>query len=161
MLVSPGAALGAFPGTVRAVPPNSTVMIRRMVQESYEVKKVAVSARCAGSGARPKWPGPVDTSRRTVRWDGGSGAHLGMSRRAPSNRLSSDGRSPSTEQSPRSHGHHVRAQQPVGSQRGPGPRPNGLSVAQQLVPEHGGEIRPRIDGEWSTLIAFSHSSMTC
>ena len=39
MLVSPGAALGAFPGTVRAVPPNSTVMIRRMVQESYEVRE--------------------------------------------------------------------------------------------------------------------------
>jgi nitrogen-specific signal transduction histidine kinase len=32
---------------------------------------------------------------------------------------------------------------------------SGLSVAQQLVHEHGGEIRLKSDGEWNTVIAIT------
>jgi nitrogen-specific signal transduction histidine kinase len=37
----------------------------------------------------------------------------------------------------------------------PGGGAAGLSVAQQLVHEHGGEIRLRSDGEWNTVIAIT------
>jgi nitrogen-specific signal transduction histidine kinase len=43
---------------------------------------------------------------------------------------------------------------PFASQRPGGPAV-GLGVAQQIVREHGGEIRVRSDGEWGTVFSLS------
>jgi signal transduction histidine kinase len=43
---------------------------------------------------------------------------------------------------------------PFASQRAGGPA-TGLGVAQQIVREHGGEIRVRSDGEWGTVFSLS------
>ena len=43
---------------------------------------------------------------------------------------------------------------PFASSRSGGPG-IGLGLAQRIVREHGGEIRVRAEGEWSTVIAFT------